>query len=266
MKILPLTGRRILVARPKKQAGGLAQALSALGAEVLHLPLIDIRPPEDWSPVDAALARLPEFDWILFTSANGVAGLLDRMSELGRPPSEITARVAAVGEATAEAAHAHGLAVHLVAGKAVAEGLVEALATTANLENTRMLWPRGDRGRDTLRLELERRGAHVLPVVVYRTLAAEVDAEGLRAIIRAGAVHWIALTSPSAAHSLYALLGELVESDAWQRVRLASIGPVTSRALLELGRPADVEGPSPSADALAAAIADFELQQRGQHP
>lgn len=264
MKILPLTGRRVLVARAKRQAGGLAHALSALGAEVLLLPLLDIRPPEDMGPVDAALARLPEFDWILFTSANGVEGLLDRMSRLGRLPGEITARIAAVGEATAATARARGLSVHLVAGRSVAEGLVETLAATTNLENARVLWPRGDLGRDALRLELEGRGASVQSVVVYRTLAAEVAADELRASIRARAVHWIALTSPSMVHNLYAILGDVVEGDAWRSVRLAVIGPVTGQALRELGRQAEVESPSQSAEALAAAIADYEIGLKGE--
>ncbi len=263
MNALPLSGCRVLVGRSRRQSDALSAALSALGAELCAVPLIEILPPDDWTALDAALSRLETYHWILFTSANAVEAFAGRMCALGQSMNSLAARVGAVGEATAKAARQHGLTVSVVAAKADAEGLADALARQASLAGARILWPRGNLGRETLREALERSGAHVDAVVVYRNVAADADAGDLRAQILSGKIDWIALTSPSTVRNLYALLADAADSDAWRRVRLASIGPVTSRALRELGREPDVESAAPSAAALAAAIAGHELQDRG---
>ena len=172
----PLQGRRILVTRRSEQAGSLVEALSALGAAVVEVPLIAQAPPEDMPALDAALARLGGYDWLAFTSANGVAAVADRLAGLGASlPAQV--RMASVGPTTTGeiAARFAGRRAELEPESAYrAENLVDAFRAY-DLRGRRVLLPVSDRARDTLAQGLRAQGANVDVVIAYRTIAAAGD-------------------------------------------------------------------------------------------
>ncbi len=233
MAVRPLEGRRVLVTRPREQAAELTAGLAALGAEVVHRPLIAIGPPEDGGPLASALSRLETFDWVVLTSANAVEAVFDRFS--GEVPSAL--RWAVVGRRTAEVLAGHGVTPELVAEPATAERLGELMAA-CGMAGQRVLFPRSDRAREVLPRLLGAAGAEVEAPIAYRTLSAP-DRASLREAL--AEVDWVTLTSPSTWHELLAGLGE---SPLPAGVRLAAIGPTTAAAVRESGyEPACVADP-----------------------
>jgi len=163
---LPLAGRRIAITRAREQADSLAARLSALGAAVIELPTIEIRPPADPAPLDRAIADLPSYDWLIFTSANGVRAFIDRLPDL----RALRGKICAIGPATRAAIEALHLKIDLMGEQYVDESLVEAFAPHP-LEGKRILLPRAAVARDIIPVELRKRGAHVDVVEAYRTVA-----------------------------------------------------------------------------------------------
>lgn len=223
--------------RPREQAVELTSGLQALGAEVSHLPLIAIGPPEDWSGLDRALAALSTFDWVALTSANAVMALFERLRvlDVGLPPL----RWAVVGKRTAELLEERGQVPDLVAEPATAERLAE-LMRQQGVAGQRVLFPRSDRAREVLPQALRSASAEVEAPVAYRTLSSDVSSREIRRLLEQGGV-WITLTSPSTWHELLAALKEApLPSD----VRLAAIGPTTAAAVRASGyEPACVAEP-----------------------
>ncbi len=134
----PLAGRRVVVTRPARQAASLAARLEALGAEVVHAPAIRIEPPESWAPLDEVLARIDSYDWIVFTSVNGVEVFYERA---GTMPA---VRYAAIGPATAEAIAERGAGAEVVPERFIAEALFEALSEHTDVKGQKFLLPRAD--------------------------------------------------------------------------------------------------------------------------
>jgi uroporphyrinogen III methyltransferase/synthase len=253
----PLFGRRIGITRPEAQAdSAIAQALE-LGAEPVLLPLVRILPPEDWSAVDDRIARLHEYDWLIFTSANGVAALLERIWENGGDARRLGhVRIAAIGPATAEALAQYRLRADLVPEAFRAEALAESLKP--HVVGRRVLWAGASRGRDVLPAELQAAGAHVEKLVVYcneDVPALPADAHGL---IERGEMNWIALSSPSIARNLQRLLSSDARRQIGRTVRLASISPVTTAAAREAGLTIDVEASTYTWGGLFDAIVEAE--------
>ncbi len=255
----PLTGRTVVVTRTPEQAAPLTEPLEALGAEVLLVPTIRIRPRPLDDGVAAVLRELAAYQLVVFTSANAVrvfAGYLARGTEEGAmPPGPV---VAAVGPATAAALERHGLACHLVPDEFVAEGLAEALADEdAAAAGARVLIPCAAGAREVLPDTLRARGAVVDVLHIYDTVAADALAVPAE---RVEAADYIAFTSPSTVHGLAGLLGgtdaasgrSLAERLAI--ARLCSIGPVTSRALRGLGLQVAAEAAEYTSAGLVAAI------------
>lgn len=230
---LPLFGRRIVITRPADEADRAAAALEDLGAEVLVAPTVTIGPPADVGPLDGALDRLGEFDWLVFTSGNGVRYFLDRLDARGRDLRALGhLKLAAIGPATAEALARHRLRADLVPDEFRSEALAAALAGPA--AGRRVLLARADRGRAVLKDELAR-VADVEQVAVYRNAdAASIPADVVDRIAD-GSVAWITLTSSAIAERLFALLPESARRRVGREVRLASISPVTSAAARRLG-------------------------------
>ncbi len=162
-----LFGKRIVVTRAREQASELSQKLRALGADVVEFPTIEIRPADDYAPLEAALARLDTYDWLIFTSANGVRYFAERLGH-----RQFRARLCAIGPATRRAVEQRGWTVALMPEEYVAESLVAAFAGE-ELEGKRILLPRAAVARDVAPAELARRGAHVDVVEVYRTAVPE---------------------------------------------------------------------------------------------
>jgi uroporphyrinogen III methyltransferase/synthase len=245
---LPLFGRRIVVTRDRRQAPELAQPLEELGAEVLLAPVIEIRPPADPGPLRAALARLSSYDWLIFTSVNGVRSFIQHLDASGCDLRSLRARICAIGPATRAAVEALHLKVDRMPAEYVAESLLEALAAD-DLENKRVLLPRAAVARDLAPAELARRGAHVDVVEAYRTAPPE-DCRAAVAEALARGPHWITFTSSSTVRNFaQAAAGLPLEG-----VRIASIGPVTSKTARELGFEVAVEAQPHTVPGLVEAI------------
>lgn len=247
---LPLAGRRIVVTRAREQAATLASALRALGADAVELPSIEIRAVEDYEALDRAIARLESYDWLIFTSANGVRFFLRRLDRSGRDLRAIRGRIAAIGPATRAALEQLHLRADRVAAEFVAEGLLDALGGE-EMRGKRVLLPRAAVARDTLPEGLRARGAAVDVTPAYRTVAPENLAARAGEIFSAPRrPDWIAFTSSSTVQNLVAAAGR----EALAGIRIASIGPVTSSTIRNAGLPVTVEARRFDEDGLVEAI------------
>lgn len=230
----PLAGRRVLVTRPRDQAGDLIDALARRGALPILLPTIEIRPVADLAPLDRAIEELERFDWLAFTSANAVAVFYDRLAarRAALPPR---IRVAAVGSGTARVLGVRGVAVNFVPSRFTGAQLGRELEPVSG---RRVLVPRAARGREDLAAELRRRGARVDDVAVYDTLPAAPDPDGLRELSRG--VDVATFTSGSTVENYFALLGERA-ARLLDDALVACIGPVTSDVARSLGLRVDLQ-------------------------
>ncbi|HEU0025838.1 MAG TPA: uroporphyrinogen-III synthase [Ktedonobacterales bacterium] len=232
----PLAGRRIAITRPPEQAAALAKRLEALGARTVPLATIAIAPIEDPSELDAASASLASYDWLVFTSVNGVAAFAERLAATGRGWGERgLARVAAIGPATARSLEDHGVQVDLTPDEYVAEGILEGLG---NVAGQRLLLARADLARRALADGLRLRGAEVDEVAAYRTVIQPATPEMIqRALLGDERVDAITFTSSSTARGLLQGLEGLGldPRDTLRGVALAAIGPITAATLREAG-------------------------------
>jgi uroporphyrinogen III methyltransferase/synthase len=251
----PLFGRRVLVTRAPEQAGELIHALAQAGAEAVLVPLVRLAAPEDPAPLDAALDRLACYDAVVFTSANAVRFTAQRAAQRGIVLSTGAARVVCVGPATAQAALDAGFPVHRAPpARYDAEAVLEQLLAEGPVRGRRFLVPRSDLARDVLPDGLRTAGAQVDAVVAYRNAPAEIDAEWLREELAADRLDALTFASPSAARRFCALLDAPARAGA-ARATVAAIGPVTARALAELGLPAQVVAGSATAAGLVEELA-----------
>lgn len=262
----PLAGRTVLVTRARHQAAGLAEPLLALGAEVLVAPVIETIDPEDWAPVDQAIAQLGSYDWLVLTSANAVDRFLDRMAARGVPVTELASvRIAAVGSATAERLGAHGLSADLVPDDFRAEGLVEAFEQAGAGEGWHVLLPRAAAAREILPDSLRELGVHVDVVPVYRTVPATPDPR-IIARLRDGEVDAITFTSPSTVRHFIAWVtaAGLDAVHVLSTAACVSIGPVTTGALESRGCTNVVEaGESTAQDMVRSIRSHFSGSEGG---
>jgi uroporphyrinogen III methyltransferase/synthase len=236
----PLLGKRILVTRPRTQAGEMLRRLEELGAVPLELPVVEIHAPSDWAPVDDALRRLASFDWLVFTSVNGVYGFLRRLRQQGRDLRALgSLRLAAIGPATADALRGYQLEPDLVPDDFCSEGLANALKP--HVLGRRVLLARADRGRELLRDELAAI-AHVEQVAVYSQVDAVDASSDVFDQLRRGEIDYVTLTSSNIARAfLRALDATSRDRIAAGDVRLVSISPITSTTIREAGLPVAVE-------------------------
>ncbi len=245
---LPLFGRRIVVTRAREQAGMLAGNLRGFGAEVIELPTIEIQPAADYGALDAAVSRLYHYDWLIFTSANGVRFFLDRLDRSAADLRNIRGRICAIGPATRDAIERFHIKVDVTAKEYVAEGLLRSLANY-DLAGANILIARAAVARDLLPNELRNRGATVDLVEAYRTVApANLPERAAAALARHP--HWITFTSSSTVRNLVDAAG----AEAIRRVPCASIGPITSATLREAGIEPSVEASTFTVEGLVEAI------------
>jgi uroporphyrinogen III methyltransferase/synthase len=237
---LPLFGKRIAITRAREQASVLRDELAALGAEVIDIPTIEIRPPDSWEPLDAAIRRLEEFNYLLVTSANGVKNFLARLALSGRDVRSLKGIIiGAIGPATAAEFARTGVKVDLLPTEYVAEGLIAALGDR-DLRGKAFLIPRARVARDLVPRMLEERGALVEVVEAYQTVVPEISKDELTRLFtpRPDA---ITFTSSSTATNLAKLLGEDRLAETLRGAVIASIGPITSQTLRKLGVDVTVE-------------------------
>jgi uroporphyrinogen III methyltransferase / synthase len=245
---LPLFGQRIVVTRAREQSAALTVPLRQLGAEVIELPTIEIEPAGDYGPLDRVIASLGEYDWLIFTSANGVLFFLERLAVSSRDVRSIRGRLCAIGPTTRDALERCHLKVDIVADQYVAEGLLRALEPHS-LKGTRVLIARAAVARDVLPNELTARGAIVDVVEAYRT-AMPSDLAARAAGILSPKPDWVTFTSSSTAQNLIDVTGPETLRD----LRIASIGPITSQTLRKYGIQITVEASSYTIPGLVDAI------------
>jgi uroporphyrinogen III methyltransferase / synthase len=251
----PLFGKTILSTRPesgREQHDDLAEKLQDLGAEVLFQPAIRISDPPDWRPVDEAIGRLHEFDWIVFSSVSGVHYFFDRLFQNGFDVRRLGgAKIATIGPATAEALQCFSLRADRVPAEYRAEALADSLV--ADSIGRRFLLIRASRGRDVLAERLTESAASVEQVVAYSSKDVEQRDEAIAERLMSDSIDWITVTSSSIARSLVKLFGETLH-----RAKLASISPVTTTVLEELGFHPAAEAHEYTASGLAEAILHSE--------
>jgi uroporphyrinogen III methyltransferase/synthase len=220
----------VMVTRSEGQAAVLSSMLAELGADVVVQPAIRIEAPSDWGPVDEALARLEQFDWLVLSSSNGVRYFLERLKSTGGDLRALRdLRLAAIGPGTAEELARYHLRADLVPEEFRAESLAESLEPAA-ARGERFLLARASRGREVLAERLAAAGGRVDQVVVYSSIdVKKPDAEIFERLSNGG-IDWVTVTSSAIARSLVSMFG-----NALRQSRLVSISPVTSDILSELG-------------------------------
>ena len=273
-----LSGLRILVGRARHQAGALAAELRKLGAHVIEIPFIEIRKPRSFKPLDSALRNLAAYDWLILTSANSVEAVWERMEKLGltlsdktregheftravknafRKPAlaaEGSLRITAIGPATKKAIEQRGVKVNVVPKEYVAESIVRSLR--GRVKGKSVLLVRAKVARDVIPRELRKAGARVDVVEAYETVVPESSRRRLKAALGdpKRRPHIVTFTSSSTVRNFVHLLGGSRRMKVLARIRMASIGPITSSTLRELGLPVDISAREFTIPGLVAAI------------
>ena len=248
-----LSGKRIVVTRTRAQAGALSTQLRALGADVFELPTIEIQPPTDLRAFAELVQDAHAYDWIVFTSPNGVTAFFDLFYKLYDDAREIGgARIAAIGPGTAQRVKSFHMHVDLEPEEFVAEGLVRAFQKQGTIENLRILLARAEQARDVLSKQLTRLGAIVDEGFAYRTVAETRDVTGARRRFVDEGADLITFTSSSTVENFLALGLE------WPKgMQIASIGPITSKTARERGLTVDIEARRHDISGLVEAIRNF---------
>jgi uroporphyrinogen III methyltransferase/synthase len=254
-----------VVTRARDQAGALAHALAALGAEIVFAPTIRVVPLADLAPLRAALSRPLPYDWIVFTSRNAVQIVCAALPAWGLSAADLGgARVAAIGPGTADALTRAGIAPALVPERFVAESVVAALAARGELHGQRVLLPRARVARDALPLGLRSRGAVVDVIPVYETVREPGDGRALAAALVAGEIDVVTFTSSSTVRGFAELVGPAAARSG--RFAAAVIGPVTATTARELGIRVAVEAAAYTIPGLVDALArHFAARAPGSH-
>jgi uroporphyrinogen III methyltransferase/synthase len=247
----PLSGLKILITRPKGQAQSLSEALSALGATTIEVPTIKILPASNLTAIDEAAMHLNRYDWVIFTSVQGVHFFKERLDELQIPASVFEdIRVAAIGPATATALEDAFKKADYVPAQNLSEKIVEGLGDVSGM---RILLPRADIASKTLPTALRARGALVDELVAYRTvIPQEPTREELSSLL--GRVDLVTFTSPSTVQNLANMLGQRDFKSLVRKVKVACIGPVTEHAARRLGIAVDIVAKTHTVKALVEAI------------
>ncbi len=253
-----LSGRRIILTRASDQAAELASRLSERGAFVQNIPLISIHPADDYSALDDAVATVSRFQWILFTSPNGVQYFMKRLFHMGfdiRTLSGIA--VGAIGSGTASRLMEYGIRADHVPKKYTSSAFVDSLAEAYSICGNRILLPRSDIAPNDMIIRLEGHGAAVEPVTAYRTVSDLSSSELLIDTVKQGSLDMITFTSSSTVHSFAELLGTDLMEAFRDSIHAASIGPETSTALKQHGIKPALEADEHSIDGLYHAICSY---------
>ena len=262
----PLAGLRVLVGRARHQASALSSGLRSQGAQVLEIPFIEIRKPRSYKSLDTALKNLHQYDWLILTSVNGVEALWARMRKLRLTGKRLHhLKIAAIGPATKQAIVKRGLKVDIVPTEYVAESVVVSLRN--RVKGKRVLLARAKVARDVIPRELRQLGAYVDVVEAYETVVPHSSRIRLRAALKDSKRRpdVVTFTSSSTARNFVALLERGREPalslpkgrprhTSLDGIRLASIGPITSSTLRELGLPVDIEAEEYTIPGLIRAI------------
>ena len=247
----PLFGKRIVVTRTRQQAGGLSKKLAQLGANVIEVPTIRIEPPKDLKAFGQLVMDSHTYDWIVFTSPNGVDRFFEMFYKLYNDARSIGGvKIAAIGPGTAEKIKSYHLSVDLLPEEFVAEGLVKAFKEV-NVENQTILWVKAEQTREIISNELTGLGAIVDEAIAYRTVPEDPDNEAIQRFKNEGA-DVITFTSSSTVEHFLDLKVPLPPG-----IKIASIGPITSDTLVKRDLPVDIEAKEHTIPGLVAAIEKY---------
>jgi uroporphyrinogen III methyltransferase/synthase len=251
----PLFGRSLLVTRARAQASELVAKLEGLGAEVISSPVIRMESLGDTPAMRAAAREARNYDWIVFTSVNGVDAFLESLKLEGLDVRALAgSRLAAIGPATGDRLVEKGLNPDLVPARFVAEALLEALDKTEPFKGQRYLLPRSDLARADLADGLKARGAEVTGVPAYKTLEGEPFSDGVVARLECGGIDLVTFTSSSTVRNFVDTIPADHRSTVLGQVRAASIGPITSATLQEMNIPIAVTAAESTIPSLTEAI------------
>ncbi|MGD0625338.1 MAG: uroporphyrinogen-III C-methyltransferase [Thermodesulfobacteriota bacterium] len=261
---LPLFGKKILVTRSREQASDLSERLRDLGAMPIEFPTIEVIRPENWADADHCASQVERYDWIIFTSVNGVKFFLDRLFALGRDVRDLKGpRVCAIGPKTAEALQSLKIRVDFVPSKYQAESIFAGLQKE-NLKGKRILIPRAKVARDILPEELRKAGALVDVVEVYRTIRPQRNTEEVKDLLRNGSILAITFTSSSTVSNFVEMVGRNEARELTAGLTVASIGPITAEKARSLGIETTVMPKEFTIPALVEALADYFTAERAQ--
>ena len=252
-----LVGKKILVTRAREQSGDFATRLKKLGAEIIEFPTIEIVPLIRWKELDRAIDRLKSYDWILFTSANGVHFFWQRLKERGGashlPPS---LKVGAIGPATAKQLKEKGVSVHYIPKEFIAESILEGFEKKF-IKGKHILLTRAKKARDILPKGLRKMGAEVDVVEAYRTVRPKGGSKKLKKILEDGKMDVITFTSSSTVNHFAELLKKEDLKKLLKGIAMACIGPVTARTAKEWGLKTQIQPKQYTIPALTQAIAEY---------
>ena len=234
----PLFGRRIVVTRSREQASELVDMLEERGADAIQAPTIRIAPPDDPEALDRACAMAGTYDWIVFTSANGVDFFMRRLLAIGDIRDLKGVKICAIGPSTADRVSQHGIRIDLMPDENRGEAVVDALKSATDVAGQRFLLPRSDIARESIADELRAAGADVTDVAAYRTLLAGSERDGDHDVYRMlldRQIDAVTFTSASTVRNFAQILGPEQAADLLSTTVVASIGPVTAEAAQQLG-------------------------------
>lgn len=236
----PLSGKRIVVTRARSQAGALARRIEGLGAKAIEFPTIEIQPPLSYAALDGAIARLETYDWIFFTSVNGVDYFFQRLRYLKKGVRWVEGlKVAAIGPETARRLEAVGIQPCLVPKQYQAEGILSSLTPEA-MRGKRVLIPRAAQAREILPETLRAWGGEVEVVEAYRTGRPNVDVARLRRMFAENKIDMITFTSSSTVAHFVRMFPNDNVRELMGRAAIACIGPITGKTVKDLGLRADI--------------------------
>lgn len=260
----PLFGKRILVTRAREQAGELSNLLTGYGAEPVECPTLQFVPPESWQELDRTIAELPRFQWLVFTSVNGVRPFMDRLQRKGLDARSLSGlRLACIGPRTAEELGRYGLRADLVPREYQAEGLIEALRASG-VQGQRILIPRAAVAREILPGQLRALGADVAVVTAYRTVLPDMDRSRVKEWFREQKIHVITFASSSTVRNFCELFDSREEMRKLTAgVTVACIGPITARTAEEQGFSVAITARENTIPALADAIVCHYAEKEG---
>ncbi len=266
---LPLVGRTVVITRAKEQAERFASELAELGAEIIEFPVIKFVPPESLVELDRAVFELGSYNWVIFTSANGVEFFWKRVEVAGKDAAAFSGvKICAVGPATAAALEGHGLKADLVPEKHVAEGILEKFGD--QLAGQRFLLPTADIARDTLAEGFTTRGGLVAKVTAYHTVACDneepgsISAAQMIELLETGKIDLISFTSSSTVKNFAARLATASDkavSELLNKTIVACIGPVTAKTARDLDLRVGLEASEFTIDNLVTTIKNHFVKE-----
>lgn len=250
----PLFGRKVVVTRARAQAGEFSVRLESLGAEVVEFPTIEIAPPDDFAPLDDAIRSLGSFDWLVFTSVNGVDAFTERLAHHGSDVRAVRreAKIAAIGPATADRIRQSGLKVDVIPDEFRAEGLLDEIPA-GEIKDKKILIPRAKVAREILPDKLREAGAEVVVPPAYRSVPSEAGRGSLEKRLRAGEIDCITFTASSTVENFAGAFGDET-ADLLDGTKVVCIGPITADTARRHGLTVDIEADEYTIPGLVAAV------------